>query len=219
VCQNRRNMTWEERFEREQARYDDGIARLAPGQLLRLGNAAYGAGLCLLMLGRDVDAGDWLERAADRWRESWDQAGPESWGRPVGALKARLLARHPEKAVDAARWVQALAWTTSSSPIARYAGVLALLVCDRDADAALASAALRHSEFPTATADALAAIAGRERADYEAAVDAVLVSFETRDAFLGDIPVADSVLVLQELARARGMAAELRASALLPGPE
>src|SRR5579862_6352982 len=47
VCRNCRKMEWEERLNRERARYEDGMRRLAPGQLLRLGNAGYGAGLCL----------------------------------------------------------------------------------------------------------------------------------------------------------------------------
>jgi len=43
----------------------------------------------------------------------------------------------------------------------------------------------------------------------------VLDSFETREAYLEDVPVADTVLVLQELAARRGLAAELD-SPLLP---
>ena len=45
----------------------------------------------------------------------------------------------------------------------------------------------------------------------------MLESFETRDEYLEDIPVADTVLVLQALAERRGMAAPL-ASDLLPRP-
>jgi hypothetical protein len=210
-------MEWEERFERERGRYDDGVRRLAPGQLLRLGNAAYGAGLCLLMLGRGAEAAEWFERAAQRWRESWEHAASDSWGRAVGAIKALLLARRCEPAVGAARWALGLDWVSAPSPIARYAAALALLVCDRDLEAAHISTALREADFPVATADALAAIATRQPTAYAAAVEAVLVSFETRDDFLDDIPVADTVLALQELARARGMTAALRESALLPG--
>jgi hypothetical protein len=43
----------------------------------------------------------------------------------------------------------------------------------------------------------------------------VLESFETREEYLEDIPVADTVLVLQALAARRGIAAEL-SSSLLP---
>jgi tetratricopeptide (TPR) repeat protein len=217
VCRNCRNMQWEQRFERERARYDDGVRRLAPGQLLRLGNAAYGAGLCLLMLGRGVEAAEWFERAAQRWRESWEHAAPDSWGRPLGAIKALVLARRREQAVEAARWALELDWVNASSPIARYAAALALLVCERDSEAAPVSAALRAEDFPAETADALTAIAARHPTAYAVAVEAVLVSFETRDDFLDDVPVADTVLALQGLARTRGMTAVLRESALLPG--
>jgi hypothetical protein len=44
----------------------------------------------------------------------------------------------------------------------------------------------------------------------------VLRSFETRDAYLEDVAVADTVLVLQALASARGLAPTLE-SPLLPG--
>src|SRR5947208_1085168 len=47
------------------------------------------------------------------------------------------------------------------------------------------------------------------------AADAGRESFGTRDAYLEDVPVADTVLVLQALAARRGMAAELE-SQLLP---
>ena len=43
----------------------------------------------------------------------------------------------------------------------------------------------------------------------------MLESFETRDEYLEDMPVADTVLVLQALAARRGMAAALE-SELLP---
>jgi hypothetical protein len=43
----------------------------------------------------------------------------------------------------------------------------------------------------------------------------VLESFEKRDEYLEDIPVADTVVVLQGLARPRGLEAAL-ASPLLP---
>ena len=43
----------------------------------------------------------------------------------------------------------------------------------------------------------------------------MLESFETRDEYLEDLPIADTVLVLQAVAEHRGMAAEL-SSPLLP---
>ena len=58
-------------------------------------------------------------------------------------------------------------------------------------------------------------IAAEDVVGYVEAVEEVLESFETRDAYLEDVPVADTVLVLQALAGRRGMAAELD-SELLP---
>ena len=72
-----------------------------------------------------------------------------------------------------------------------------------------------HEAFPSEVADALAFIAAEDVVDYVGAIEAVLESFETRDEYLEDMPVADTVLVLQALAGRRGMAAELE-SELLP---
>jgi hypothetical protein len=72
-----------------------------------------------------------------------------------------------------------------------------------------------HEGFPTDVADALAFIAADDPVGYEEAIDDVLESFETRDAYLEDTPVADTVLALQALAAQRGFSAELE-SELLP---
>ena len=50
---------------------------------------------------------------------------------------------------------------------------------------------------------------------YTYAIEDVLESFENRSEYLEDIPVADTVLVLQALATRRGFAVEL-SSPLLP---
>ncbi len=210
-------MGLEELFERERGRYENGMDRLDPGQFVRLGNAAYGAGLALLMLGRPEEGREWLDRAAARWRESWEHATPTSWGRPVGSIKAAVIAGRAEQAADLALWALELGTVQAGSPIGRYAAVLALLVLERDAEAGLVAVTLRgRDDFPPAVADALAAVADRRAAVYAAAVEAVLESFETRADYLEDIPVADTVLVLQALAAGRGIAAQLRESPLLP---
>jgi hypothetical protein len=59
-------------------------------------------------------------------------------------------------------------------------------------------------------------LAAQDPIGYIEAIEAVLESFETRDEYLEDLPVADTVIVLQALAARRGMAAEL-SSELLPG--
>jgi hypothetical protein len=211
-------MTWSEQAERAKERYEGGAQReLDQRQLTQLANAAWAAGLCLLMDRRKDEARDWLRTAARRYRESWDAgAPPDSWGRPIGALKALLLAG--DDARDAAKWTLDVGARDAASPIGRYAGTLALLVLDDDVEARMLGSTLRHDtpEFPTAVAEALVTIAAADRAGYMLAVEDVLESFEQRSDFLDDVRVADTVLVLQELAAKRDCDVELKPSPLLP---
>ena len=64
-------------------------------------------------------------------------------------------------------------------------------------------------------ADALLALAMRDREAYAEAIAGVVASFEARTQFLEDVPVADTVLALEALAASRGMAVR-PASPLLP---
>jgi hypothetical protein len=158
----------------------------------------------------------WLGRAAQRYRESFADAPPESWGRPIGSLKARLLAGDWPGAEEDARWALDAGAGESDSSIGLYAATLALLVLGDDHRArALADSLRNRDDFPRAVADALATIAGGDLVDYAFAVEDVLRSFETRTEYLEDIPVADTVMVLQALAARRGLAADL-SSPLLP---
>jgi hypothetical protein len=205
---------FEELVDRERSRYEDGMARADPEQLVRVGNAAWGAGLALLMLGRKEEAGEWLGRAAARWRESWEHATPTSWGRPIGAIKAELIAGR--EADTYAGWALELGTVDAESPIGRYAATLALLTLGRWDEAGTVAATLTgRDDFPADVAASLAAVAAGDRTGYEAAVRGVLVSFEIREEYLEDVPVADTVIVLQRLAGRRGLGAEL-SSALLP---
>ena len=213
---------WDEHVAREIGRYEDGGARLPDDpdarqrQLTRMGNAAGGTGLALLMAGRADEASDWFHRAADRYYESIAGAPPGSWGRPIGAMKALILADDWSLAEDAAYWALALGAAESESPIGRYAAALALLVLGRDHDAVIHADAIRtHDGFPHDVGDALAFVAAQDPVGYTYAVESVLDSFETREEYLEGIPVADTVLVLQALAARRGLAVEL-SSPLLP---
>jgi hypothetical protein len=217
-------VTWEEHLAREAGRYEDGEARL-PGladadarqrQLTRMGNAAGGAGLALLMDGRPDEAAAWFARAADRYRESFDGAPPGSWGRPIGAIKARLLAGDWDGARADAEWALDVDARSAESPIGRYAACLALLVLEQDDEALVHATSMQgRDDFPADVADALAAVALRDADAYEPAVRSVLESFATREEYLEDIPVADTAIVLQALAARRGHAVEL-SSPLLP---
>ena len=182
-----------------------------------MGNAAAGAGLAELMVGDTGEAREWFAQAVERYRESWDDAPPGSWGRPIGMLKARILAEDWDGGARDAEWTLSIGAAESGSPIGRYAACLALLVLGRDEEARVVSDGLRtHEGFPSDVGDALATLAAQDVVAYVEAVESVLGSFETRDEYLEDLPVADTVLVLQALAANRGMAAELT-SPLLPG--
>jgi hypothetical protein len=181
-----------------------------------MGNAAAGAGLAQLMGGNTGAAREWFAKAVERYRESWEHAPPGSWGRPIGMLKAHVLSADWDGARLDAKWTLEQGAAESQSPIGRYAGCLALLLLGRDEDARVLADGLRtHDGFPSDAGDALAMIAAGDVVGYVEAVESVLESFETRDEYLEDLPVADTVLVLQALAGRRGMAAEL-SSPLLP---
>ena len=207
---------WAERADAAIERYEGGETReLDQRQLTQLGNAAWAAGLALLMAGRTDESAEWLRRAAERYRESWADAPPDSWARPIAAMKALLLAG--EDASKAARWALDAGAAAAESPIGRYAGTLALLVLGDDVGARIVGTTLRDcADFPPAVADALVEVAGRDRVDYQISLEDILESFEQRTDFLEDIPVADTVLVLQRLAAARDLAVELAPSPMLP---
>ena len=215
---------WAEHARREQSRYRDGEARLPEAddgdarqrQLTRMGNAAAGAGLARLMAGDTEDAREWFARAVERYRESYELAPPESWGRPIAILKARILGDDLNGGKLDALWTLEQDAAEAESSIGRYAAVLALLVLGRDGEARVLADDLRiRGDFPAPVGDALAFIAAQDPLGYGEAVEAVLESFETRDEYLEDLPVADTVIVLQALAGRRNMQAEL-SSPLLP---
>jgi len=215
---------WRAHARREQQRYREGESRLPDladhdarqRQLTRMGNAAAGAGLAELMSGNTDEAGDWFAKAVERYRESYEHAPPGSWGRPIGMLKADVLAGEWDAAARDAEWTLDQGAAESDSPIGSYAGCLALLVLGRDEEARVLAAGLRsHDGFPGPVGDALALLAAQDVVGYTEAVERVLESFETREEYLEDLPVADTVMVLQALATRRGIAAEVT-SPLLP---
>lgn len=215
---------WREHVEREEGRYRDGCSRLPAEpdarqkQLVRVANAAWGAALARLMAGSRDEAVGWFLEAAARYRESFEGAPPGSWGRPIGALKARVLAGDGPGAGRDARWTLALDAAETDSPIGRYAAVLALLVLAFDARAARLAGSLQGEpadRFPGEVADALRGLAEGDRELYADGLARTLRSFEAREAYLEDVPVADTVLVLEALAGLRGMAVQ-PSSVLLP---
>jgi hypothetical protein len=213
---------WREMATRAQSRYRDGEGRLPEEpdarqrQLTRMGNAANAAGLALLMAGDEEESQAWLSRAAESWRESYAEAPSGSWGRPIGATKADILAQDWEAAAHDAEWALSEGAAEAESPIGKYAAALALLVLGRWREARVLADDLRtHEGFPTDVADAMAFITADDVAGYTIAIESILESFEKRTEYLEDIPVADTVLVLQALAGRRDIEVELN-SPLLP---
>jgi hypothetical protein len=211
-------VSWGEQAQAAIERYRGGEGRdLDQRQLTQLANSAWAAGMSLLMAGRREEAAEWLRRAAERYRESWDAgAPPDAWGRPIAAMKALVLAG--DDAASAARWALDAGAAEAESPIGRYAAALGLLVLGRDEDArVLADMSLvERDDFPRDVADAVLMIAAHDPVEYDIAVGKVLESFERRDDFLENVRVADTVLVLHALAAARDLVSELPESPLLP---
>jgi tetratricopeptide (TPR) repeat protein len=226
-CHTRRvpGSDWSEHERRERERYEDGEARLADTadadaqqrQLTRMGNAAGGAALAFVMQGRRDEAAEWFTRAAERYRESFADAPPGSWGRPIGAIKSRILAGDWTGAENDARWALEAGAADADSPIGGYAAALAYLVLGDYRSARVHADAIRvRDDFPRPVGDALAFVAADDVLGYIEAVEAVLESFETREEYLEEIPVADTVLVLEALATRRGFPPTELESTLLP---
>ena len=216
-------MDWEAKLawaEAEHERRLDLVAGPDEREDLRLAGiagASWAAGLAALMAGRRDEARAWLRRAADEYGTSWRAAPPGSWGRPIAMIRCRLIAGDVEGArADAAAAVEVGA-LGATGPIGGYCAALALLVLGRDWDAEGFAARIADEGLePAAVAEALGALARVDDAAYAGARLAVLRSFEERDAFLEDARVADTVLVLDTLARERDIATEPLTSPLLP---
>ena len=214
--------SWKGHLEREAARFADGAERIPDDpdarqrQLTRMGNAAYGAGLAQLMLGEP--AADWFTRAAKTYERSYEDAPPASWGRLVAMMKSAILAEDWRSAERYAKRTLDEHAADAESPIGRYAAALAHLTLGQMEEARVAADSIREREdFPNDVADALATLAAEDVLGYTYAIESVLESFEQRDEHLEDIPVADTVLVLQAFARRHRMAAELASPLLPPG--
>ena len=195
-------MDWRDGYERAAARYAAGETREGDErQLVQRGNAAWAAGLCLLMLGDEPGGREWLVRAAERYRESWDaEASPQAWGRPIAAMKALLIAGADAR--GAAEWAIAMGAADAESSIGRYAGALGLVVLGRNGEAAEVAETL-DDPFPADVAAALRALAAGDAGAFAVAVADVRKSYENRDGYLEDVPVPDTALALEALATQR----------------
>jgi hypothetical protein len=186
-------------------------------RLAGIAGASWAEGLAALMLGERRDAEGLLRRAADEYRVSWAAAPAGSWGRPIAAMRCRLMAGDDEGLELDATATLSTGSGAATGSIAGYATALALLSLRRDGEALPVAHGLQgRDDFVPPVADALAALAAGDGPGYAAASAAVIRSFEKREAFLEDTPVADTVLVLDALAVARGIAATHAPTGLLP---
>ena len=102
------------------------------------------------------------------------------------------------------------------APPASYARAIVALVQGHDADARSAAAGMRSgSPAFGRPADAITALADRDADAYADAVAAIVADFEGREQHLTGVPIADTGLMLERFANARGMASR-PVSALLP---
>lgn len=187
-------------------------------RLAGIAGASWAAGLAALMLGRDDEARDRLLRGADEYDTSWRAAPPGSWGRPIAMIRCRLMAGDHEGARADASAAVAAGVLAAPGPIGGYCAALALLVLRRDEEAGVVATRIANEGLePAAVAEALGALARGDGPGYAATRLAVLRSFEERVAFLEDVPVADTVLVLDALALERGLDLQPLSSPLLPG--
>ena len=186
-------------------------------RLAGVAGASWAAGLAALMAGDAGAAGTFLRRAAEEYATSWHAAPSGSWGRPIAMLRCRLMAGDIAGARSDAEAALAAGALEATGPIGGYCAALALLVLGRDEEAGSFAERIEADGLqPVSVAHALGALARGEDEAFAEARRAVLASFEARDAFLEDVRVADTVLVLDALARERGVPLAPLSSPLLP---
>jgi hypothetical protein len=167
----------------------------------------------LLFDGERVRARTRFHDAAVLYRRSWEAAKPDAYGRLVGMLKASVLSG---SAAEEARYVRALHLQTES-PVAAYALGIAALVAGDDRGARQLAQRLRTaSDAFRRAGEGIAAIADRDPQRTREAVEAIAADFEARDDHLTGVRIADTALMLLELARARGLEVELVSPVLPP---
>ncbi|HEX6117002.1 MAG TPA: hypothetical protein VFY99_07865 [Solirubrobacterales bacterium] len=166
----------------------------------------------LLLAGERARAEPVLREVASLYRRSWDAAHPTAFGRLTGMLKAAVIAGGGEEEAAFARAEVGVAET----PAAAYAVAVAALV-EGDADAASAAARTmgEGDEAFARAGEAITALAARDGERYASAVESIVRDFEGREQHVTGVAIADTALMLEELAARRGLEAGVR-SPLLP---
>jgi hypothetical protein len=176
-------------------------------ELLRRAIEREGEAHRLLLEGRTDDAGEALREVAELYRGSWEGAPSDRYGRLIGMLKAAILTGTGEDAATFAK--RELEGDRAESATKAYALALAALAHGDDAAATDAAEAMRTaSDAFDRTAEAVAALATRDRDRYADALRTIVADFEARERHLTGVAIADTALVLEALAAERGMAAK-----------
>ena len=172
--------------------------------------AAEGEGHAALLAGDTDAARGAYVRAVERYRASWAVAPPRSYGRLVGLLKAAVLAGDAAGAAEETRVALEGDPDAAGSPVASYVlAVAALVLGDDDAVAPLADVMEARGDAFERTGTALRALAAGDGPAYAAAVAAIEADFAERDEHLTGVAIADTAIMLEIIARERGLAAEL----------
>jgi hypothetical protein len=156
-----------------------------------------------------------FREAAERYRASWEAAGPRAFGRLIGFLKASVLWG---EGGHAAAYVRAqLGEDGCDSPPSCYALALAAVIQGDDEAALAAIPGMRASEDAAfaRTADALHALVVGDRDAYAAAVTAIVADFAAREDHLTGVAFADTAVMLERLAAPRELAVR-PASTVMP---
>lgn len=166
-----------------------------------------------LLRGDAAHARTLFRAAAERYRASWEAAGPQAFGRLIGLLKSSILWG---EGGHAAAYVRGALSDRCETPAACYALALAALAQGDDEAALPAIERMREGgEAFARTAQALHALAVGDQDAYAQAVAAIVADFAAREQHLTGVAFADTAVMLERLAAPRGMAAR-PASAVMP---
>jgi hypothetical protein len=151
--------------------------------------------------------------AAELYRQSWEVAPPSAFGRLVGLLKSAVLAGRGASEAEYVRG--ALIDADPESSTASYARALAALILgDGDEAQAWARGMSAGGDAFARTGEAIAALVAHDDRRFGRALAAIVRDFEERSEHLTGVAIADTALMLSELARRRGMAVTVESPVL-----
>jgi len=180
--------------------------------------AAEGEAHAALLAGEQEAACAAYERAVERYRASWALSPPKSYGRLVGLLKASVLAGAARPAAEEVRAALDGDQDADGSPVASYVRAVAALILGDDGEVAERAAVMEpRGEAFERTATAMRALADGDADAYAAAVAAIEADFAGREDHLTGVAIADTAIMLELIARERGLSARLT-SPLVPLP-